>query len=169
MSARFHMDASEVDGYLAQVTEQKRANALRVSTTAGAKAAVPILRGNTPRGATGNLAASVQAKAMRKQYGIGSVVAPMTRKGRMRAGVRGAGTKAQHRHLVEYGTRPHIIAGRNGGFLAIGDRYMRAVSHPGARANPFLARSAAAMTTAAYAAFEVRMVRYLETGREPSE
>jgi HK97 gp10 family phage protein len=165
MSAHFHMDASEVDAYLAEITEDKRATALRTATTAAAKAAVPIMRANTPVGPTGNLRASVQAKAMKKRYGIGSVVGPMTRKTK--------GTSAQHRHLVEYGTKPHIIAGRNGGFLNIGSRYMRAVDHPGAKPNPFLERSLAAMVTVAGHAFEARMVRYLAspswTDREPSE
>jgi hypothetical protein len=156
MSAHFHMDASEVDAYLAEITEEKRAKALRAATTAGARAAMPILRAATPRGATGNLQSAVRMKAMRKRYGIGSVVAPMGKKGR-------------HRELVSGGTKAHIIAGRNGGFLNIGNRYMRAVNHPGAKANPFLARVAGSMTEAAVRAFETRMERYIESGRQPSE
>ena len=149
-----------MDGWLEAVTESKRANALRVSTTAGAKAAVPILRAATPVGADGQSAsASVQMKAMRKSYGIGSVVAPMTRKGK----------KAQHRHLVEYGTKAHIIAGKEGGFLRIGNRYLRAVRHPGARPRHFMEGAAGSMSAAAEGAFEVRMVRYMESGRPPTD
>jgi hypothetical protein len=173
MSARFHIDSHEVDVYLAQITDAKRANALRVATSAGARAAVPILRAATPVGPTGNLRRSVQAKAIRRQYGIGSVVAPMTRKekttksGKVRAGT---GTAAQHRALVEYGTKPHIIAPRSlGGRLAVAGGYARLVHHPGAKPNPYLERAAGSMSAAAGRAFDVRITRYLESGKEPSE
>lgn len=155
MSVRVTM-TDTVTPYLEAISEEKRAKALRSATTAGAKAAVPILRAATPRGATGNLQDAVRHKAMRKRYGTGSVVAPM-------------GAKARHRHLVSGGTKPHIIAGRDGGFLRIGERYLRAVRHPGARANPFVDRAAGSMSAAAEAAFTSRIERFIETGKQPHD
>ncbi len=155
MSVKVDM-VDTITPYLERISEEKRAKALRTSTTAAAKAAVPILRAHTPLGKTGNLRGSVRHKAMRRSYGIGSVVAPM-------------GTKAHHRHLVVAGTKPHIIPGPPGGFLRIGDRYLRSVRHPGARPNPFIDRAAGAMGGAAEAAFEGRISRFVEDGQQPHE
>jgi hypothetical protein len=166
MSAvQFRIDSREVDAWLKGLEEPKVAKALRTSTTAGAKAAVPILRAKTPTGkgmtgkyahAPGNLRALVRHKAMKKRYGIGSVVAPM-------------GKAAYYRRFVELGTKAHVIAGPEGGFLNIGGRYMRAVRHPGARPRHFIGGAAGSMTDAAESAFESRMIRYMESGRQPAE
>ena len=155
MSVRVTM-ADTVTPYLEAIAEEKRAKALRAATTAAAKAAVPRLAAATPVGRTGNLRDAVRHKAMRKRYGIGSVVAPM-------------GKKARHRHLVTGGTKPHVIAGPPGGFLRIGDRYLRSVHHPGARANPFVDRAAAGMASASEPAFIARIERFIDTGQQPHE
>lgn len=155
MSVRVDMK-DEVSPYLERISEEKRAKALRSSTTAGAKAAAPILAAETPVGKTGNLRGAVRHKAMKKRYGIGSVVAPM-------------GPKAAHRHLVMFGTKPHYIPGPAGGFLSVGDRYLRGVHHPGAKANPFVDRAASAMQDAADAAFTTRIEKFIDTGDQPHE
>lgn len=154
MSVRVDMK-DEISPYLEKIADEKRAKALRSSTTAGAKAAVPELVAKTPV-KSGNLQGSVRHKAMKKRYGIGSVVAPM-------------GQKAAHRHLVMFGTKEHAIHGRSGGFLRIGDRYLRSVRHPGARANPFVDRAAPAMEAASDAAFRTRIERFIDTGDQPHE
>lgn len=155
MSVRVSM-TDTVSPYLERISEEKRSKALRSATTAGAKSAVPILRAATPRGATGNLVDSVRHKAMRKRYGLGSVVAPM-------------GAKARHRHLVSFGTKAHVIPGPPGGFLRIGDRYLRSVRHPGAQPNPFVDRSAPSMEAAADRAFTSRIEKFLDDGQQPHE
>lgn len=155
MSVRVKLEDT-VSPYLERISDEKRAKALRTSTTAAAKAAVPVLRAATPRGRTGNLQGSVRHKAMRRSYGVGSVVAPM-------------GKKASHRHLVIDGTKAHPIHGRAGGFLKIGNRYLRAVDHPGAKPNPFIDRAAPQMEGAAWPAFDGRISRYIDDGQQPNE
>lgn len=155
MSVKVDM-VDTVSPYLERISEEKRAKALRTSTTAGAKAAVPVLRAATPVGKTGNLQGSVRHKAMKRRYGIGSVVAPM-------------GKKASHRHLVVGGTKAHVIPGPAGGALRVGNRYLRAVHHPGAKPNPFIDRAADQMDAAATRAFDDRISRYVEDGQQPHE
>lgn len=156
MSVRVDMKDT-VSPYLERISEEKRAKALRTSTTTAAKAAVPALLAETPQGKTGNLRASVRHKAMKKRYGIGSVVAPM-------------GKKAAHRHLVMFGTKPHYIPGPPGGFLRVGDRYLRGVHHPGiTKPNPFVDRAAPAMQDAADGAFTTRIEKFIDNGDQPHE
>lgn len=165
-SVQVRIESREVDDWLKGLAEPKLKKALRASTTAGAKSAVPIIRAATPVGkkgmtgkyphSAGNLRGLVRHKAMKKRYGIGSVVAPM-------------GGAAYYRKYVELGTKAHIIAGRDGGFLNIGGRYLRAVRHPGARPRHFMEGAAGNAAAAAESAFESRMLRFMETGRQPAE
>lgn len=41
-------------------------------------------------------------------------------------------------HLVEFGTAPHVITGKNGGSLKFGGGHVRSVLHPGAQLKPFM-------------------------------
>lgn len=52
---------------------------------------------------------------------------------------------APHAHLVEYGTRPHVIRAKSGHVLNIGPLHIiaKSVHHPGAKPNPFLELAAA--------------------------
>ena len=50
----------------------------------------------------------------------------------------GADKTAPHAHLVEFGTQPHVIQAKPGGWLRIFGSFAKSVQHPGTRARPFI-------------------------------
>lgn len=68
------------------------------------------------------------------------------RKGQVSASVKVGNFVAWYAHLVEFGTRPHVIKARLGGALGIGGKAVRQVTHPGIQGKPFI-RPAADATT----------------------
>jgi hypothetical protein len=75
---------------------------------------------------TGNLFKSINAKKIRRQAGTIGVIAAAMGKG------------SNHRHLIEYGTKAHLIRPRGQNFLKIGLGYAQLVEHAGAKAKPFV-------------------------------
>lgn len=80
-----------------------------------------------------------------KQRGTGRFRTQVTRTIRVNMGALQAyaliGPVRKHAHIarfLEFGTRPHIIRARPGKMLHFGGRTVKSVSHPGARAKPFL-------------------------------
>lgn len=104
--------------------------------TAGAQLLAGRQRAMAPRGPTGNLRASIKARPNRLR--AGREMAAATAGTRFR--------KAPHRHLVTAGTRPHALTGvrRQGRYAVFKDGNVRAFagfSHPGSKANPFIAEA----------------------------
>lgn len=83
---------------------------------------------------------------------------------RLKRGVATASVKSKVRYaaLVEFGTKAHVIAARNGA-LALGGGFARAVRHPGARARPFLRPAFDSQARAAVIAVGNRIKEVLET------
>lgn len=69
---------------------------------------------------------------------------------------------AFYARFVEEGTQPHVIRASTGKALGIGGQAYASVRHPGARANPFMARAAQSGTAAAATAFDQYVDRRIE-------
>lgn len=69
------------------------------------------------------------------------------------ASVKVGNRQAWYAHLVEFGTRPHVIKPKNaGGTMQFGGITARSVDHPGTRARPFMRPTADDKTPEAIAA-----------------
>lgn len=84
----------------------------------------------TAYGVPGELKRSVKVRRIRSNPAIGVVIGPM-------------GKTAFHRWWVTRGTKPHLIRPKDGGFLRLAFGFVKLVEHPGAKANPFVARAGA--------------------------
>lgn len=140
---------------LAAFQEPRMTRVMKGTAAAGARTFVAPLRAAAPRGRNvpkspaRNLAGSIRVGFDRqggRRGGIAYLAGPM-------------GKKAFHRHWVTAGTRPHRIpkAGKGGGPIKLAFGVFTEVQHPGARANPFIARVGSQYASAAGAA----MVRYV--------
>jgi len=67
----------------------------------------------------------------------GLKVGTKSRGGTVTANLKATGPHRYIAHLVEFGTRAHVIRARGKG-LFFGGRFARSVQHPGARARPFM-------------------------------
>jgi hypothetical protein len=130
-------DDHEFQDFLKAWQEPSVKRTLRAAASAYGRTLKPILQAATPVArpgnpyatGPGNLQRSTRFKRMRASYGIGVVIAPM-------------GRSAFYRRFVVGGTKPHVILPRSqGGRLAIAGGFATAVHHPGARANPYVARA----------------------------
>ena len=99
---------------------------------------------------TGNLYRSINAKKIRRQPGTIGVV----------AGAMGKGSN--HRHLIEYGTKGHLIRPRGQNLLKIGLGYAQLVEHSGAQAKPFVTPSTGTAQEAGQQAADAVLGKYIE-------
>jgi hypothetical protein len=160
-------DAHEWNDFLEAWQEPAVKKTLKAGAASFGRAAKPILKAATPEGPignkygdAGNLRRTVRYKQIRARYGIGVVVAPMS----------GKGKSAFYRRFVVGGTKPHLILPKSlGGRLAIVGGWAEAVHHPGATPHPFVARAAAAMEHAGFAAAEHTILDGLEAKRVQGE
>lgn len=117
--------------------------------SAGAKGTFSVRRrggGFTQKayGRPGDLARSVKVRRIRSNPAIGIVVGPM-------------GKTAFQRWWVTQGTKAHVIRPKRGGWLRLLFGIVRLVKHPGAQANPFVARGTARANTEALDTAERRI------------
>jgi HK97 gp10 family phage protein len=68
------------------------------------------------------------------------------RKGQVSASVKVGNREAWYAHLIEFGTRPHVIKAKPGRAMQFGGRITAQVNHPGITGKPFI-RPAADATT----------------------
>ena len=68
---------------------------------------------------------------------------------------------AYYAHMVEFGTAAHLIHAKNGGALSFGGKEYLAISHPGAKATPFMRPALDRAANANSAAF-VAVGEYLQ-------
>lgn len=119
---------SDLQKALDTLPAKLQANVMRGALRAAGKPIAEAARSAAPV-AEGDLAASIRIATRVKS---GTVI------GRVVAGGKGSSKRgaAYHAHLVEYGTRPHIIEAKPPNkMLAIG---FARVEHPGARPKPFM-------------------------------
>lgn len=106
------------------------------------------LEANVMRSALRQGAKVIEAEAKRNLESNGSVdsgelfgsvrVSTRSRRGVVTATVRAGNRKAWWWRWVEFGTSAHNIAGKKGGFLSFGGLFRKSVTHPGAKAKPFM-------------------------------
>lgn len=68
------------------------------------------------------------------------------RRGQVSASVKIGNREAWYAHLVEFGTRPHVIKSKPGRAMQFGGRITAQVNHPGITGRPFIRASADAKT-----------------------
>jgi hypothetical protein len=78
------------------------------------------------------------------------------------------GVVAPHGHLVESGTKPHLIAGKHGKMLVLfGGRVIRrSVHHPGAKPQPFFATGVSTTRTPARNFVRDEIAKLIETAAQ---
>jgi HK97 gp10 family phage protein len=112
----------DLKALLDTVTPKIQRNIMRSALRAGAKVIAAEAKSIAPRGATGSLQKSIS-------------VSTRAAGGKITANARATDPVA---HLVEYGTKAHLIRARNG-FLTIGGYgFGKVVEHPGAKPRPFM-------------------------------
>lgn len=88
-------------------------------------------------------------------------VSTRTRKGRVTAsakvGGKFKGKIIRYAHLVEYGTRAHVIAPKKKKAVVTGDGVFKRVNHPGDKPKPFMRPAADASFAAAVAAVQAKI------------
>lgn len=139
-----------LDALLASLPVKMETNVMRSALRAGAavylaqvKQNIPVLDGVLQRSArittrkskTGQVSASVKVGGENKK----------------------TGESAFYAHMVEFGTRPHVIAPRAGGLQINGQFVGGAVEHPGSRPRPFMRPAADAQFSAAVAAVQKKV------------
>lgn len=165
-------DASEWKPLLEGWTEPEVKKALRRAATAWGAGAKPVVKAATPVAAPGNkyvtrgnLQRSVRAVRAKPRYGIAVVVGPIESKK--------LGFNPYYRHIVVGGSKPHLILPKKRGSRSIGSlrdaalkiangEYVKAVQHPGARANPFIERARSAAEQAGHERAERSIFKSLE-------
>lgn len=128
---------------------------LQKASSAGAKALKPFVQAEAPVGEPGNpytkrgaLRRSVSARKAKRDLPA-AVVSPRPK-------------IAFYRHMVIGGTKPHRIRFPNQKAAGV-DKGAGNIRHPGAKANPFVARGYAKGESAALAAIDRVIDQYLET------
>lgn len=114
----------ELDQVLQQFPEKYRKNVMRGAMRAGMNVVKPDAQSRI-RNRSGLL-----AKGLR--------VSTKVQGSRVLSRLRATGRHRSIAHLVEYGTKAHIIRPRKGKFLYFGGRFLTQIQHPGARPYPFM-------------------------------
>lgn len=114
----------EMDDMLRTLAQNIHKNIMRAALRSGANVFKAGAKAKAPR-KTGKLQKSLAVTTNSKG---GVVTAKLKARGKI----------APHAILVEFGTKPHKIAPKKKGALAIGGNVVGGVDHPGARAKPFL-------------------------------
>jgi len=158
MSAWIEQD--EISPYLAKFEAKEVTKSLKKGRTqvgrAARKEAFGVYDSETFKySKTGNLRASIGYASIRKGT-IGVVAGPLRKKGRIsKTSGKVVGRKAGfHRHLVEFGTKAHVIVPKNlGGRLAVLGGFATVVHHRGAKPHPWMTRGRDRIVAAADRAF----------------
>jgi len=131
-------------------------NIMRSALRAGANVIRNEVKSNAPVGPTNSENARLYggyAGALRDSVRVTTA----SKNGKISAAVKvGGGTKKGadvfYAHMVEFGTRPHVIKARSGSALHIGNSFPRSVNHPGTRPQPFVRPAFDSMAPQALAA-----------------
>lgn len=134
----------QLDDLLQTLPAKMERNILRSALRTGAVVVLDEVKQRIPE-ATGQLRASAR-------------ITTRYRKGTVTASVKVGNFVAWYAHLVEFGTRPHVITPRNpGGSLRFDGIEVRSAAHPGTRAQPFMRPAADASLSAAIAAITAKI------------
>jgi HK97 gp10 family phage protein len=133
----------ELDAFLQTLSVKVEKNILRAALRAGANEFKTEAQAKAP----------VKSGKLRRSLKVSTG----SKGGRVTAKLKVGGKMAPHAMLVEYGTKPHKIAPKNGGGLLIGGNVVGEVNHPGARARPFLRPSFDGKSAAAIGAVAAKI------------
>jgi len=150
----------ELQKFMTQLPAKLEKNVMRGALRAGAKEIMIDAKAKAPVGAPNQENKKLYGGypgALRDSLRIGTSVKFNTIIAYIRAGGRNkkTGAIAYYAHMVEYGTKRHlIIPKKRGGKLKIGNSLVSAVMHPGTKARPFMrpaldSRASAAVNAAA--------------------
>ena len=140
---------------LDSLTGPKLKVALQKASSAGAKALKPFVQAEAPVGPSGNK--YTKRGALRR-----SISARKAKRDLPAAVVSARPKVAFFRHMVIGGTKAHAIRFPNQVAAGV-PKTQGNIRHPGARANPFIARGYQKGESAALAAIDKAIVDYLET------
>lgn len=126
MSARNEVivGGRELSDELQQFSVKLEKNIMRGALRAGAVAIRDEVRARAPV-ASGDLRKSIRTTSRVK-------------KGQVSASVKVGNAVAWYAHLVEFGTRPHVIRSKPGRAMRFGGTVTAQVNHPGIAARPFI-------------------------------
>lgn len=114
----------QLDELLRTLPEKMQKNVNRTGLRAGAAVLLEEVKQNIP----------VASGALRDSARITS----RARGGSVSVSVKVGNRQAWYAHLVEFGTRPHVITPKTASALQFGGVTTKAVQHPGTRARPFM-------------------------------
>jgi HK97 gp10 family phage protein len=115
----------ELDALLQTLPAKMERNVMRSALRAGAAVMLEEVKQRIP----------VASGALRDSTRITT----RAKGGSVSASVKVGNAQAWYAHLVEFGTRPHVITAKEpGGALQFGGTLTRSVQHPGHRAQPFM-------------------------------
>ena len=154
----------ELQDRIAQFPARFRRNAMR----GGMRAALTILK----KGADKRLAQRTKTRTGQLRRTLRTSTQSFNDGARLQGRVSVGGVnrarkgKAWYAHIIERGSKPHIIDPRNGGALLIGGRFAKSVKHPGTAATWFMrdtAQQDGPKAEKAFAAYvEKRVATYLD-------
>lgn len=134
----------QLNDLLQTLPEKMERNILRAALRAGAAEVLREVKQRIPV-SSGQLQASAR-------------ITTRYRKGTVTASVKVGNFVAWYAHLVEFGTRPHVIVPRNpGGALRVNGAEVRSADHPGSRAQPFMRPAADASLQPAIATITAKI------------
>lgn len=139
----------ELGTALQGLPDKLQRNVMRAALRAGAKLVADQARESVP----------VDSGALRRSVKVGTRV----QRGVVQANVKAGDKEAWYARFVEFGTAAHTIKARDGGYMMFGGAWVRSVSHPGARARPFLRPALDARADAAVRATAEKMRQILAT------
>ena len=118
---------AELQKFLDQLPAKMEANVLRGSLRSGAKVIANAAKSNVTS-VSGELAKSIRVSTRTKKSD-----------GKVSASVKTGSRAAFYAHMIEFGTRPHVIKAKDKKVLRIEGRFAgKEVKHPGAKPKPFM-------------------------------
>lgn len=120
---------AELDALLRTLPDRMQKNVNRTGLRAGAAVFLAEVKQNIPV-SSGDLLKTARISSRAAGGGVSVSV---------KVGGKHKGVDGWYAHLVEYGTRPHVILPKKqGGAMQFGGIKTRLVDHPGTRARPFM-------------------------------
>lgn len=128
--------------FLATLPAKIEANIMRSALGAGAREMAKEIRERAPVGPPSDEGARLYGGyegALRDSVRVYTKIF----RGKVVAGIRVGGKTKKgasvfYAHIIEYGSRPHLIKAKPGGAIFVGGSPLTQVMHPGTRPNPFV-------------------------------
>lgn len=148
MSEENIVGGKELADLLAKLPAKVEANIMRSALRAGAKVYLDQVKQNIP------VASGILRDSAR-------ITTRKTKEGKISASVKVGNRQAFYAHMVEFGTRPHIIKAKPGSALNVNGAEVKSVNHPGIAPRPYMRPAADAKFGAAVAAVTAQIRKRL--------